>query len=300
MTFELPKPKGPAHDLAIQVGALVGFSLETLVATARVLFRRRLSLGETVTQSLFIAKVCSGPALLLMLPVGVLIAVSVGSLAGQLGAGAYSGAIVSFVVVGQAAALVCALMLAGVGGSAICADLGSRTIREEIEAMEVMGLNVIERLVVPRLLASVLVSLMLCSLVTLVGCAPARSIEETTFASQLHVDLSASKKLASGLYLQDLTVGTGDEAVVGHKVTMRYTGWLADGTQFDSNQTDGFQFTLGAGEVITGWDQGVPGMKVGGRRQLTIPAHLAYGNQSPTPAIKPGETLIFVVDLLGV
>ncbi|EME66271.1 YrbE family protein [Rhodococcus ruber BKS 20-38] len=90
----------------------------------RAVAGRRLALRETITQALFIAKVCSGPALLLMLPVGVLLAVSVGSLAGRLGAGAYSGA---FVGVGQAAALVCALML---GGSAICADLGSRTIRE--------------------------------------------------------------------------------------------------------------------------------------------------------------------------
>lgn len=169
VAFELPKAKGPAHDLAIQVGALVGFSLETLVAAFRVVAQRKLSLGETFTQALFIARVCSGPSLLLMLPIGVLIAVSVGSLAGQLGAGAYSGAIVSFVVVGQAAALVCALMLAGVGGSAICADLGSRTIREEIDAMEVLGLNVIDRLVVPRLIASVLVSIVLCALVTVVG-----------------------------------------------------------------------------------------------------------------------------------
>ncbi|WP_194861727.1 ABC transporter permease, partial [Dietzia sp. SYD-A1] len=81
----------------------------------------------------------------------------------------YAGAVVAFVVVGQASALVCALMLAGVGGSAICADLGSRTIREEVEAMEVMGLDVIERLVVPRVLATVLVSLVLCALVTAMG-----------------------------------------------------------------------------------------------------------------------------------
>lgn len=169
MSFELPAAKGPARDLANQMGALVGFSLNTMYQTGRTLLLRRLSREETLRQTLFIAKVCSGPALLLMLPIGVLIAVSVGSLAGQLGAGGYSGAVVAFVVVGQASALVCALMLAGVGGSAICADLGSRTIREEIEAMEVMGLDVVSRLVVPRLLASVLVSLVLCALVTLVG-----------------------------------------------------------------------------------------------------------------------------------
>lgn len=169
MSFHLPAAKGPVQDLTNQIGGLVGFSLGALYRTASVLVNRRLSIQETVTQTLFVAKVCSGPALLLMLPIGVLIAVSVGSLAGQLGAGSYSGAVVAFVVVGQAAALVCALMLAGVGGSAICADLGSRTIREEVEAMEVMGLDVVERLVVPRLIASVIVSLILCALVTLVG-----------------------------------------------------------------------------------------------------------------------------------
>ncbi|WP_342660369.1 hypothetical protein [Rhodococcus ruber] len=88
MTFELPEARGPVHDLAIQVGALVGFSVETLATTVRDVAGRRLSLRETITQALFVAKVCSGPALLLMLPVGVLIAVSVGSLAGRLGAGA--------------------------------------------------------------------------------------------------------------------------------------------------------------------------------------------------------------------
>lgn len=169
MTFELPVAKSPAHDLANQVGALIGFSLSTLVTAVRAVLRGRVSVAETLTQSLFLARVCTVPALLLMLPIGVLIAVSVGSLAGRLGAGGYSGAVVAFVVVGQAAALVCALMLAGVGGSAICADLGSRTIREEIQALEVMSLNVIERLVVPRLIAAMIVSLVMCAMVTAVG-----------------------------------------------------------------------------------------------------------------------------------
>ena len=106
----------------------------------------------------------------------------------------------------------------------------------------------------------------------------------------------------SGLKYQDTKVGTGPEAKAGQTAVVHYTGWLTDGTKFDSSKDRGqpFSFPLGGGRVIKGWDQGVQGMKVGGRRQLTIPAHLAYGNQSPTPAIKPGETLIFVVDLLGV
>ena len=104
------------------------------------------------------------------------------------------------------------------------------------------------------------------------------------------------------LITEDLVVGTGDAATAGQKVTVHYTGWLTNGTKFDSSKDrrDPFVFSLGKGQVIKGWDQGVQGMKVGGRRQLTIPAHLAYGNQSPTPAIKPGETLIFVVDLVAV
>ncbi|MDV6309503.1 MULTISPECIES: ABC transporter permease [Gordonia] len=132
-------------------------------------FRRRLSIPETLNQTVFIGRVSTGPSLLLMIPVGVFIAVPVGELAGRIGAGGYSGAVVAFIIVGQASALVSALMMAGVAGSAICTDLGSRKIREEVDAMEVMGLNVIERLVAPRLLAAIIVSLVLCSLITVTG-----------------------------------------------------------------------------------------------------------------------------------
>lgn len=169
MSFHLPPAKGPIADLGSQVGALVSFSAYTLLACARIVLTGRLKLVETRDQALFIARVCTVPALLLMLPVGVLVAVSVGELAGRLGAGGYAGAVVAFVVIGQASALVCALMLAGVGGSAICSDLGSRTIREEIEAMEVMGIDVVERLVVPRIVATILVGVVMCAVVTAVG-----------------------------------------------------------------------------------------------------------------------------------
>ena len=105
------------------------------------------------------------------------------------------------------------------------------------------------------------------------------------------------------LQIRDIWVGDGEEAKPGHNVSVHYVGVsFSTGEEFDAswNRGSAFKFPLGGGRVIKGWDQGVQGMKVGGRRQLTIPAHLAYGNQSPTPAIKPGETLIFVVDLLGV
>ena len=102
--------------------------------------------------------------------------------------------------------------------------------------------------------------------------------------------------------IEDKTVGTGDVAVAGKNVTVHYTGWLTDGTKFDSSVDRGqpFQFPLGAGRVIKGWDEGVAGMKVGEKRKLTIPPDLGYGPQGMPPAIPPNSTLIFDVELLGV
>jgi FKBP-type peptidyl-prolyl cis-trans isomerase len=105
------------------------------------------------------------------------------------------------------------------------------------------------------------------------------------------------------LIIQDEVVGTGVVAAAGKKVTVNYTGTLTDGTKFDSSLNPGrtpFVFTLGAGEVIPGWDQGVAGMKVGGKRKLTIPSSLAYGPQGIPGAIPGGATLIFEVELLKV
>ena len=105
------------------------------------------------------------------------------------------------------------------------------------------------------------------------------------------------------LEIRDLWVGDGPEAAAGHNVTVHYVGVShSSGEEFDAswNRNAPFIFPLGRGRVIAGWDQGVAGMRVGGRRQLTIPAHLAYGDRGAPPVIKPGESLIFVVDLLGV
>ena len=101
---------------------------------------------------------------------------------------------------------------------------------------------------------------------------------------------------------EDLTVGSGDEATTGKTVSVHYTGTLTDGSKFDSSLDRGkpFEFQLGAGRVIKGWDQGVVGMKVGGKRKLTIPSDLAYGARGFPPVIPPNSTLVFEIELLGV
>ena len=107
----------------------------------------------------------------------------------------------------------------------------------------------------------------------------------------------------SGLRYEELTEGTGDEATAGKQVEVHYTGWLAsDGTKFDSSVDRGrpFTFPLGAGRVIKGWDEGVAGMKVGGKRKLVIPANLGYGSRGSPGVIPPNAELTFEVELLKV
>jgi peptidylprolyl isomerase len=109
-------------------------------------------------------------------------------------------------------------------------------------------------------------------------------------------------KTPDGLQYWDIKAGTGPTAMRGQKVNVHYTGWLTTGKKFDSSVDAGkpFSFTLGAGEVIKGWDEGVAGMKVGGKRQLRIPPDLAYGPRGAAGVIPPNATLIFDVQLLGV
>jgi FKBP-type peptidyl-prolyl cis-trans isomerase FkpA len=106
----------------------------------------------------------------------------------------------------------------------------------------------------------------------------------------------------SGLQYEDLVLGSGQEAKAGDTVVVNYTGWLTDGTKFDSSldRNQPFSFTLGQGDVIQGWDEGVAGMQVGGKRRLTIPPELGYGSRGAGGVIPPDATLVFEVELLEI
>ena len=135
------------------------------------------------------------------------------------------------------------------------------------------------------------------------GCARTERADETAQeTAQGETTGGPEAATATGLKHEDLKVGDGPEAVSGKTVEVHYTGWLENGTKFDSSLDRGepFSFRLGAGEVIEGWDQGVAGMKVGGKRKLTIPPDLAYGQEGAGGVIPPGATLVFEVELLDV
>lgn len=132
--------------------------------------------------------------------------------------------------------------------------------------------------------------------------APAPAPIATEYAAELDVDLDAMEKTESGLRYEVLNEGTGEAAQPGNTVAVHYTGWLPDGTKFDSSRDrdEPFSFLLGAGRVIPGWDEGVAGMKVGGEKKLVIPPELGYGARGAGNVIPPGATLVFDVELLEV
>lgn len=122
----------------------------------------------------------------------------------------------------------------------------------------------------------------------------------TIFGAALGVDLGKMTHTASGLYYKDLVLGTGARADSGKTVSVHYTGYLSNGTEFEtSTKGSPIEFPLGQGRVVQGWDQGVPGMKVGGKRQLVIPSSLGYGEMGQGP-IPGGAIMVFTVELMGV
>ncbi|MDE2019357.1 MAG: FKBP-type peptidyl-prolyl cis-trans isomerase [Patescibacteria group bacterium] len=133
--------------------------------------------------------------------------------------------------------------------------------------------------------------------------APGANVQAATTTNSTSSTTTTMNQSANGLIINDLTVGTGTVAENGETVSVLYTGTLDNGTVFDASSKHGnqpFSFTLGAGQVIKGWDLGVLGMKVGGKRELTIPPDLGYGSQGAAGVIPPNATLHFTVELLSV
>ena len=126
------------------------------------------------------------------------------------------------------------------------------------------------------------------------------TIATTTFASSLGINLASYTSTADGLYYRDVAVGSGAVADTGMKLSVRYTGYLKNGVSFDSNTTatSALQFTLGHGEVVKGWDLGVKGMRVGGRRSLLIPPSLGYG-ESGSGRVPGNAVMVFTVNLIS-
>jgi FKBP-type peptidyl-prolyl cis-trans isomerase len=120
-------------------------------------------------------------------------------------------------------------------------------------------------------------------------------IEETEFNASLGVNLAASTKTANGVYYRDITVGTGNLVTSGQSLNVRYTLWFSNGVQVESNT---YIFTLGTGNAIAGWHDGIPGMRVGGKRQLIIPPSMAYGSQGQG-SIPGNAVLVFTVEVLS-
>lgn len=131
--------------------------------------------------------------------------------------------------------------------------------------------------------------------------AASQTVAEQSFAPALNVDLDRMTRTPSGLYIQDLAEGQGEAATPGDHVVVHYTGWFPDGREFDSSRgSEPFEFVIGEQMVIPGWDEGVAGMRPGGRRRLVIPPNLAYGAEGAGGVIPPNATLVFDVELLQV
>jgi peptidylprolyl isomerase len=134
------------------------------------------------------------------------------------------------------------------------------------------------------------------------ACGSSRDARSAGFSAELGVDTTKMTRAPAGLWYTDVATGQGAEAEPGRTVRVHYTGWLPNGKKFDSSRDRGepFAFTLGAGQVIPGWDEGVKGMKVGGRRKLVLPPQLAYGDAGAPPDIPPAATLVFDVEVLDI
>jgi phospholipid/cholesterol/gamma-HCH transport system permease protein len=160
---------GSARGTAASFGSLISLTLDALSVTGTSIVRRRFSWTEFFDQSWFLVSVSLLPTLLIAIPFGLVLVLEVGSLANQIGAPSFVGSVDAVGTVREAAPIITALVLSGAGGSAIGADLGARTIRDEIAALQVMGIDEVERLVAPRVLATMVVAVLLNGIVSMAG-----------------------------------------------------------------------------------------------------------------------------------
>ena len=203
--------KGPVArlgELVDGVGGLVAFSGKTLRLMVRPPFQTR----EFVQQAEFIAFVSVLPAMLVSIPFGAVIALQLGNLTKQLGAESFTGAASALATIREASPIVTALLLAGAAGTAICADLGSRTIREEIDALEVLGISTIHRLVVPRVLGCVVVAMLLNGLVSVVGVVGGYVFNVLVQGGSPGAFVTSFRSIAT---IQDLALGEVKAAIFG-------------------------------------------------------------------------------------
>jgi phospholipid/cholesterol/gamma-HCH transport system permease protein len=210
-----PAPAPPRKSAATRlgelvdgVGGLVAFSVKTLRLVVKPPFQTR----EFVQQTEFIAFVSVLPAMLVSIPFGAVIALQLGNLTKQLGAESFTGAASALATIREASPIVTALLLAGAAGTAICADLGSRTIREEIDALEVLGISTIQRLVVPRVLGCVVVAMLLNGLVSVVGVAGGYVFNVLVQGGSPGAFVTSFRTLAT---MHDLVLGEVKAAIFG-------------------------------------------------------------------------------------
>ncbi|NYG60171.1 phospholipid/cholesterol/gamma-HCH transport system permease protein [Nocardioides daedukensis] len=197
--------------------SLLRLGVQMLTATVRTILTKNFAFEEFIVQTWYTIRVCTLPALAVSMPFGIILALQVGVLAQEVGAVSFTGAGNTLAVVRQASPMITALMLAGVAGSAICADLGARKIREELDALEVMGISIVDRLLVPRMLATVVVAVLLNGVVMFF------TIMTTLLVSVVLQDLPPGAYLASVTTLAtvgDLWLSLAKAAIFGVMCTV--------------------------------------------------------------------------------
>jgi phospholipid/cholesterol/gamma-HCH transport system permease protein len=202
----------PGAGALRQTGNFFALAIDTLIQGVISLYRRQFQWREMIEQAWFIASVTIMPTALVSIPFGAVIALQIGNLSRQVGAQSFTGAASVLAVVREASPIVTALLIAGAGGSAICADLGSRKIRDEIDAMEVLGISPLQRLVFPRVLASMIVAIFLNGLVSVVGVAGGYFFNVVLQHGTPGAYLSSFTALAQ---LPDLYAGEAKAAIFG-------------------------------------------------------------------------------------